>query len=198
MASRAQAIEKYNQGKIRSALNITKNFKLNVTPEERDAMSRGYECMVHPEIYVQMGYNVDATVEAGVKVMKKVLGIPEPVKVKASARGRKKTASVPDNWVLIMSRPQEGLFAINIQTADIQKAIKTARELGYRFVATVNSYKANRIIDGDSAGAKGVYDNLTGKGISVEGVQRLIKGVLIQEAVDEHNLKEDAFTPVII
>lgn len=75
MGSRKQAIEKYNEGKIQSSLNIVKNFRLGVTKEDRDVMQTGYECFKRPESYTQMGYNVEECTAKAVAVLERVLNI---------------------------------------------------------------------------------------------------------------------------
>lgn len=75
MASKNQAIAKYNEGKVASALNIASKFKLGLTDEDRDVLARGYECSKRPEQYVQMGYDCEAEVEKAVKIFEtKVMG----------------------------------------------------------------------------------------------------------------------------
>ena len=81
MASKKQALEKYNQGKVKSALNIAKNFKLGVTDEERAKMALGYECFVHEQTYVQMGYDVEKARMEAISVLEKVLGVEKESEV---------------------------------------------------------------------------------------------------------------------
>jgi len=54
----------------KTALRIAKGFRM-VTKEEKDAMTRGYECLIHPEFYKQLGYDVDAELEKAKKVVDK-------------------------------------------------------------------------------------------------------------------------------
>ena len=75
MASRNQAIEKFNQGKYQTALNIAKKFKMGVTQDQRSQMALGYECMVHGDTYSQMGYNLEEEINHALNVLKNVLGI---------------------------------------------------------------------------------------------------------------------------
>ena len=79
MASRNQAIEKYNAGKYKTALNIAKNFKMGVTDEQRSQMALGYECMAHEDTYVQMGYDCEAEINKALDILKVVLGIKDTV-----------------------------------------------------------------------------------------------------------------------
>ena len=77
MASKKQAVEKFLEGKLASALNIAKGFKVGVTDEERQVMSLGYECSKRPEEYQQMGYDAEKCFYDAVKVLKTVLNIQE-------------------------------------------------------------------------------------------------------------------------
>lgn len=75
MASRNQAISKYNEGKVASALNIASKFKLGLTDEDRDILARGYECFKRPEQYVQMGYDCEVEKSKAITIFEtKVLG----------------------------------------------------------------------------------------------------------------------------
>ena len=42
-------------GDLKKALRIAKGFRINVTKEQRELMTRAYECMIHPEFYRQIG-----------------------------------------------------------------------------------------------------------------------------------------------
>lgn len=50
--------EAVKAGEWKKALRIAKDFRINVTKEQRDTMSRAYECMVHPEFYRQIGTDI--------------------------------------------------------------------------------------------------------------------------------------------
>ena len=77
MASKKQAVEKFLEGKVASALNIAKGFKVGVTDKEREVMSLGYECAKRPEDYKQMGYDTEKCFDDAVQVLKTVLNIQE-------------------------------------------------------------------------------------------------------------------------
>jgi hypothetical protein len=77
MASKKQAVEKFLEGKVASALNIAKGFKIGVTDKEREVMSLGYECAKRPEDYKQMGYDTEKCFDDAVQVLKQVLDIQE-------------------------------------------------------------------------------------------------------------------------
>ena len=58
----------------KKALKIAKDFRLNITNEQRAKMSRAYECIVHPEFYMQIGIDVDSVIESGVEVINSLYG----------------------------------------------------------------------------------------------------------------------------
>jgi hypothetical protein len=78
MASKKQTMEKFLEGKVATALNYAKDFKIGVTDEEREIMARGYECIKRPEQYQEMGFSIDTAIEEATSVLKRVLGIEEP------------------------------------------------------------------------------------------------------------------------
>ena len=63
-------------GEMKKALRIAKSFRINVTAEQRDAMSRAYECIVHPEFYRQIGVDIQSAIEKGVSVVTALYGTP--------------------------------------------------------------------------------------------------------------------------
>lgn len=71
-------MEKFLEGKVATALNYAKDFKIGVTDEEREIMARGYECIKRPEQYQEMGFSIDTAIEEATSVLKRVLGIEEP------------------------------------------------------------------------------------------------------------------------
>ena len=57
--------EAIKTGNFKKALRIAKDFRINVTKEQRERMARAYECIVHPEFYRQIGFDVMETVNLG-------------------------------------------------------------------------------------------------------------------------------------
>ena len=47
--------EAVKAGDWKKALRIAKDFRMNVTKAQRDAMASAYECMVDSEMYKQIG-----------------------------------------------------------------------------------------------------------------------------------------------
>ena len=66
--------EAVKEGDFKKALRIAKDFRLNITKEQRDAMSRAYECMVHPDFYKQIGTDIPAAIAKGVEVVSCIYG----------------------------------------------------------------------------------------------------------------------------
>lgn len=51
------------QGDRKNALKIASNFRHGITTMDRKFLKTGYECMVHPDIYRQMGIKVEDAIE---------------------------------------------------------------------------------------------------------------------------------------
>jgi len=67
------AREAYRRGDIKTALRIAKTFRIGLTKEERSALVRAYECLVHPGFYRAIGKDVEAEIRAGMKVFEERL-----------------------------------------------------------------------------------------------------------------------------
>lgn len=52
------------------ALQIAKDFRIGVTQEQRNKMTRAYECIVHPGFYKQIGIDIAGTIEQGKAIVK--------------------------------------------------------------------------------------------------------------------------------
>lgn len=66
--------EAVKSGDFKKALRIAKNFRINVTKEQRELMARAYECIVHPEFYRQIGYDVMETINSGERTVTLLYG----------------------------------------------------------------------------------------------------------------------------
>ena len=62
------------QGNWKTALRIAKEFRINVTREQREAMGRAYECIVHPEFYIQLGTDIAGAIAKGKEVVTSLYG----------------------------------------------------------------------------------------------------------------------------
>jgi len=61
-----------SEGDYKNALRIAKGFRLGISKEDSDAMSRGYECIVHPDFYRQIGIDTHQAVEKAVEIVRKL------------------------------------------------------------------------------------------------------------------------------
>lgn len=66
--------EAVKSGEWKKALRIAKDFRINVTKEQREAMSRAYECMIYPEFYRQLGTDIPGAIAKGKEVVKCLYG----------------------------------------------------------------------------------------------------------------------------
>ena len=51
-----------------------KGFRLGITKEQHDDMTRAFECMTSPRFYQSIGYNIDQTVRKGVATVTSLYG----------------------------------------------------------------------------------------------------------------------------
>ncbi len=58
----------------KKALRLAKEFRINVSKEQRDTMAMAYECMVHPDFYRQIGVDVPEAVAKGKAVVSQMYG----------------------------------------------------------------------------------------------------------------------------
>ncbi len=65
----------FRGGDIKGALRIAKSFRLGLTKEESDAITRGYECLVYPEFYTSLGKDPKKELQKGIKVFKRKIGV---------------------------------------------------------------------------------------------------------------------------
>lgn len=63
-----------NEGDYKSALRIAKEFRLGISKEDSEDMKRGYECIVHPGFYQQIGYDADKIAVKGIETVKRLYG----------------------------------------------------------------------------------------------------------------------------
>lgn len=59
-------------GEFKKALAITKGFRLGMTKEQNDRMTRAYECMTHAGFYEQIGINPEEAISDGINVLKQL------------------------------------------------------------------------------------------------------------------------------
>ena len=61
-------------GDWKKALSIAKGFKLGISKEQQRVITRAYECMVHPDFYTSLGYDLNAAISDGVSVLTSIYG----------------------------------------------------------------------------------------------------------------------------
>lgn len=61
-------------GQWKKALSIAKDFRLGLTKEQHDDVTRAYECMVHPRFYTSLGMDTASIVTKGVDTICKLYG----------------------------------------------------------------------------------------------------------------------------
>lgn len=58
----------------KKALRIAKDFRLGIRKSDTDAMRRGYECMINPAFYKQIGIDTEFAVELGIRTIENLYG----------------------------------------------------------------------------------------------------------------------------
>ncbi len=61
----------------KKALQIAKDFRIGVTQEQRNKMTRAYECIVHPDFYQQIGVDIPEAIDQGKAIVKEYAGSME-------------------------------------------------------------------------------------------------------------------------
>lgn len=56
-------------GEYKAALRIAKDFRLGISPEDSDAMIRGFECMTSPRFYQSIGKDPAKIAQRGIEVV---------------------------------------------------------------------------------------------------------------------------------
>lgn len=59
---------------FKEALRIAKDFRINITKEQRSTMARAYECMVHDRFYKSLGEDTEARIAEGIELVTKLYG----------------------------------------------------------------------------------------------------------------------------
>ena len=62
------------RGDYKAALKLAKGFRINISREQHDTITRAYECIVHPDFYRQIGADVEGAIEAGKRMMVQMYG----------------------------------------------------------------------------------------------------------------------------
>ena len=63
------------EGRYKEALRIAKDFHLGISKEDSDIMKRGYECMVWPDFYRQIGKMPSEISQKAIETVQRLYGI---------------------------------------------------------------------------------------------------------------------------
>lgn len=63
-----------SEHKYKEALRIAKDFRLGICNADSEDMKRGYECIVHPDFYKQLGMDTDRIAQKGVETILRLYG----------------------------------------------------------------------------------------------------------------------------
>lgn len=63
-----------SERRFKEALRIAKDFRLGINKTDSDDMKRGYECIVHPAFYKQLGMDTDKIAQKGVETIIRLYG----------------------------------------------------------------------------------------------------------------------------
>lgn len=66
-----QAVQAFKAGDVKLALKLASGFRLGITQQESKTLKRGYECIVHPRTYMQMGIVPEAAVSEACTVFQR-------------------------------------------------------------------------------------------------------------------------------
>lgn len=66
--------EAVKKGNFKQAFKIAKDFRINITKEDREKMSRAYECIVHPDFFKQIGIDIPRAINEGEEVVTRLYG----------------------------------------------------------------------------------------------------------------------------
>jgi len=66
------AISHFQKGDVKRALSITSQFRIGLTPEDRKVLRTGYECIVHPDFFQQLGKDVKECVKKAMELFQQL------------------------------------------------------------------------------------------------------------------------------
>lgn len=61
-------------GDMKKALSIVKGFRLGITKAQHNAMTKAYECMVHPDFYTAIGTDIPTAIQEGITILTELYG----------------------------------------------------------------------------------------------------------------------------
>lgn len=63
-----------SKGEYKKALMIAKKFKLGITREQHEVMTRAYECMTNERFYLSLNVDTAQAISNGIKVISSIYG----------------------------------------------------------------------------------------------------------------------------
>ncbi len=63
-----------SEHKYKEALRIAKEFRLGICKDDSESMKLGYECILYPDFYRQLGKDTDRIVQKGVETVIRLYG----------------------------------------------------------------------------------------------------------------------------
>lgn len=63
-----------SEKKYKEALRIAKNFRLGIPKDDLEDMKRGYECILYPQFYEQLGMDTDKIAQKGIETVLRLYG----------------------------------------------------------------------------------------------------------------------------
>lgn len=64
-----ELVLKNDDGSIKKALRIAKDFRYGMSKEQNDELNLAYECIVHPAFYSSVGVNTDDAIKKGIRTL---------------------------------------------------------------------------------------------------------------------------------
>ena len=63
-----------SQEEYKRALQICKDWDRGIAPEDREQLRLGYECLLYPRIYSQLGHDTNFEYQKAIEVLLKLYG----------------------------------------------------------------------------------------------------------------------------
>lgn len=70
--NREMVIRYLREEKYKEAMKIAKGFKIELTKEQRDIVTRGYESYTNPRFYISLHQNVQENIRKAIEVLKEI------------------------------------------------------------------------------------------------------------------------------
>lgn len=70
----AQVRRLVSEGQYKQALGICKEWRNGIKKEDTETLRTGYECMLYPRFYKQLGYDPSVEISKSIEVLKRLYG----------------------------------------------------------------------------------------------------------------------------